>query len=62
MRPYEEGNVHLHWAIEAPDAVRMLEWFVPLSGVADDQDASLRRVVDDAKAAGVTVALFRIPD
>lgn len=58
----KKATYHLHWAIEAPDAQRILEWFVPLAGVTSEQEAILQRVIDDSKAAGVTVALFRISD
>lgn len=58
----KKATYHLHWAVEAADAVRVLEWFVPLSGVTAEQEAALARVVDAAKIAGVRVDLFRVSD
>jgi hypothetical protein len=58
----KKATYHLHWAVEAPDAVRVLEWFVPLSGVTPAHESALQRVIEDASRAGVTVALFRVTD
>lgn len=58
----KKATYHLHWAIEAPDAARILEWFIPARGVSNEQECSLRQVIDEAKTAGVVVKLFRVRD
>jgi hypothetical protein len=58
----KKATYHLHWAIEAPDAARILEWFIPASGISDEQECSLKQVIDEAKTAGVIVKLFRVCD
>jgi hypothetical protein len=58
----KKATYHLHWAIEAPDAARILEWFIPASGISNEQECSLKQVIDEAKTAGVVVKLFRVCD
>lgn len=58
----KKATYHLRWAIETSSAVRILEWFIPAKGVSEEQEFSLTQVVNDAKAAGVTVKIFRVND
>jgi len=55
------ATYHLHWAVEGP-ALRMLEWFVPETGVPEVGERALRQVVDDARQLSVTVVILRVPD
>lgn len=57
----KKATYYLHWAIEHRGP-RILEWFVPATGVTMDQEAALIRVINDAKPLGVTVLLLRIMD
>lgn len=58
----KKATYHLHWAVEEADAPRVLEWFVPASGVAAEHELALNRVVADAKLRGVRVELFRVAE
>jgi hypothetical protein len=58
----KKATYHLHWAVEEPDARRVLEWFVPASSVRKEQEIALQRVVDDAKSRGVRVELYRVAE
>ncbi len=55
-----KATYHLHWALEAPDAQRILEWLVPQSGVSIEQEDALAGVVAAARSHGVTVKVFRV--
>ena len=56
-----KATFHLGWAVASPNAFRVLEWFVPLDGVTEEQEASLLRVVEYGQIRGVTVNLMRVP-
>jgi hypothetical protein len=58
----KKATYHLHWAVEAPGAARILEWFIPACGISNEQECSLKQVIDEAKTAGVLVKLFRVRD
>lgn len=55
-----KATYFLGWAVQRSEAPRILEWFVPLSGVGAEQELALRQVVDDSAVLGVTVRLFRV--
>jgi hypothetical protein len=54
-----QATYFLSWAVEQPDANRVLEWFIPVAGVSAQQESALARVVSDGAARGVDVKLFR---
>jgi hypothetical protein len=54
-----QATYFLHWALEQPNAYRVLEWFVPVDGVSTEQEAALARVVSEGRDKGVEVRLFR---
>jgi len=58
----KKATYHLHWALEMSECKRVLEWFIPLTGVADDQMQAVERVVRDAAALGVEVNVYRVLD
>ena len=53
-------SLGLEWAVQRPDAPRILEWFVPKEGVGPEQELALGRVVEDGARLGVEVKLFRV--
>lgn len=55
-----KATYFLGWAVQRSEAPRILEWFVPLSGVGAEQELALRQVVDDSAVLGVKVRLFRV--
>lgn len=55
-----KATYFLEWAVQRPDAPRILEWFVPMSGVGIDQELVLRQVVNEGAALGVCVKVFRV--
>jgi hypothetical protein len=57
-----KATYHLYWALEGPGARRMLEWFVPLNGLAPEQEHALQRVIAYGAARQVHVAVFRVDD
>ena len=58
----KKATYNLHWAVEAPNAARLLEWFIPAFGISDEQERSLDQVIVDAQAVGVVVKLFLVGD
>lgn len=56
-----KATFHLEWAVASPDAVRILEWFVPLDGITEQQEHSLQRVVEYGQRHGVVVSIMRVP-
>ncbi len=59
---HKKATYHLHWMTENPNCRRTLEWFIPASGVADEQWLGLERVVADAAPMGVSVVLLKVLD
>ena len=57
----KKATYYLHWAIEQRGP-RILEWFIPATGVTTAQEAALTRVINDAKPIGVTVLILHIKD
>ncbi len=58
-----KATYYLQWAIEGTDYKRVLEWFVvPPAGVPTAHEQSLRRVIAEASALGITVKLFRVQE
>ena len=55
-----KATYFLEWAVQRPDAPRILEWFVPKEGVGPEQELALGRVVEDGARLGVEVKLFRV--
>lgn len=53
---------HLEWAVQDRAAPRILEWFVPATGVSKAQEEVLQQVCKYAKTRGVQVDVFRVPD
>lgn len=53
---------HLHRMVEAPKAERLLEWFVPETGVSEKQEDGMERVVTEGARRGIKVAVLRVPD
>ena len=58
----KKATYHLNWALEGAEAPRVLEWFVPASGVSDEQAAALKRVVQDGATVGVRVEIYRVAE
>lgn len=58
----KKATYHLHWAVETEDSKRVLEWFLPLKGVANEQEVAIHKVVVEAGELGVDVHVFRVPE
>lgn len=58
----KKATYYLHWMLDDPGTVRILEWFLPCTGVADEIEVALQRVALEARSCGVTVLLLRILD
>lgn len=57
-----KATYHLHWALEGTEVLRVLEWFVPATGVLDEQAAALKRVVQDGLTLGIRVEIYRVAE
>lgn len=57
-----KATFNLHWAIEDPNARRILEWFVPQTGISAQHQDALTRVIGEASKLDVRVVIIRIPD
>lgn len=55
-----KATYFLSWALQGPNPRRILEWFVPYSGVTGGQEEALELVVSEALALGVEVRVFRV--
>ena len=53
---------YLHWATDADDCARILEWFVPLRGVSAQHEAMIEKVIQDAGKLGVDVRVYRVEE
>jgi len=58
----KKATYYLHWAIETEGSKRILEWFIPLDGIDNEQELVLSRVVDDAQELGVEVHVYRVAE
>ena len=56
-----KATYFLAWALQAPEAKRILEWFVPMRGVTPEQEASMQRVVEYGLSRYVEVQILRVP-
>lgn len=57
----KKATYYLRWSIER-HGPRILEWFIPATGITTEQEDALARVTKDAIPLGVTVQLLRIKD
>lgn len=58
----KKASYHLHWMVEDPKAERLLEWFVPETGVSEKQEDEMERVVTEGAMRGIKIAVLRVPD
>lgn len=58
----KKATYHLHWAVEAEGSKQILEWFIPLEGVANEQEVVIHKVVTEAVELGVDVRVFRVAE
>lgn len=58
----KKATYHLHWAVEARNSRRILEWFIPLEGVASEQEVAVTKVITEAEELGVDVHVFRVAE